>query len=65
MIKNQPAMWVPSLGQEDPLKKEMATHSDIFAWGIICSEASGRLSSIGSQRLRRDLATEHIHSRIL
>ena len=37
MVKNLPAMqetWVPSLGQEDPLKKEMATYSSILAWEI-------------------------------
>ena len=52
MIKNWPAMqemWIPSLGQKDPLNKEMATHSSIFAWGIVCSEAFGRLYSLGSQ----------------
>ena len=35
--------WVPSLGQEDPLEEEMATHSSILAWGIPRIEESGRL----------------------
>ena len=68
MVKNLPdkqETQVPPLSQEDPLEKEMATHSGIFAWGFVCLEASGRLSSIGSQRLRRDLATEQTHNRIL
>ena len=34
MVKNLPAMWEQSLGQEDPLEKEMATHSSILAWRI-------------------------------
>ena len=41
MVKNSPAneeMWVQSLGQEDPLEKEMATHSSIFAWRIPWTE---------------------------
>ena len=40
-------MWVPSLGQEDPLEKEMATHSSILAWEIPRTEESGRLQSMG------------------
>ena len=46
MKKNLPAMkeaWVQSLGQEDPLEKEMATHSSILAWKIPWTEESGRL----------------------
>ena len=39
--------WVQSLGQEDPLKKEMATHSSILAWKIPWSEESDRLQSMG------------------
>ena len=48
MVKNVPAMWetwVQYLGQEDPLEKEMATHSNILTW----TEELGRLQSIGSQ----------------
>ena len=41
--------WVRSLGQEDPLEKEMETHSSILAWEIPWTEESGRLQSMGSQ----------------
>ena len=54
MVKNLPAMQeaqVQSLGREDPLEKEMATHSSIFAWRIPWTEEPGRLQSIGSQRV--------------
>ena len=50
--------WLPSLGQEDPLEKEMATHSGILAWEIPWTEEPGGLQSMGSQRVRQDLATE-------
>ena len=43
--------WVQSLGQEDPLEKEMATHSSILAWKIPWTEDPGRLQSMGSQRV--------------
>ena len=46
MVKNLPAMWetrVQSMGQEDPLEKEMATHSSILAWGIPWAEEPGGL----------------------
>ena len=49
-----PAMqetWVHSLGQEDPLEKEMATHSVTLAWKIPWMEQPGRLQSTGSQRV--------------
>ena len=46
------------LGQEDPLEKEMATHSSILAWGIPCTEEPGRLQSMGLQRVGHDLATK-------
>ena len=52
IVKNLPAMWetqVQPLGQEDPLEKEMATHSSILAWRIPGTEEPGRLHSIGSQ----------------
>ena len=42
-------MWVQSLGQEDCLEKEMATHSSILAWKIPCTEEPGGLQSTGSQ----------------
>ena len=46
--------WVQSLGQEDPLEKEMAIHSSTIAWKIPRTEESGRLQSMGSQRVRHD-----------
>ena len=49
--------WVRSLGQEDPLEKEMATHSSILAWRIPWTEEPGRLQSTGSQRVGHDWAT--------
>ena len=54
LVKILPAMeemWVQSLGQEDPLEKEMATHSSILAWEIPWSEEPGGLQSMGSQRV--------------
>ena len=60
-VKNLLAMqetWVQPLGQEDPLEKEMATHSSILAWRIPRTEEPGRLQSMGSQRVRHDLATK-------
>ena len=54
MVKCLPAMWetwVRSLGQEDPLEKEMATHSSILAWKIPWMEEPGRLQSMGLQRV--------------
>ena len=44
-------MWVQSLGQEDPLEKEMVTHSSILAWEITWTEEPGGLQSMGSQRV--------------
>ena len=61
MRKNPPAvleMGVRSLGQEDPLEKEMATHSSILAWRIPWTEEPGGLQSMGSQRLGQDLGTK-------
>ena len=57
MVKRLPAMqetWVQSLGQEDPLEKEMATHSITLAWKIPWMEEPGRLQSMGSLRVGRD-----------
>ena len=45
---------VPSLGQEDPLEKEMATYSRTLAWKIPWTEETGMLQSMGSQRVRHD-----------
>ena len=61
MVNNPPAMqetWVRSLGLEDPLEKEMATHSNILTWEILWAEEPGRLRSIELQRVEHDLATE-------
>ena len=57
MVKNPPVMqenWVHSLGWEDPLEKEMATHSSILAWRISWTEEPGGLQSTGSQRVGHD-----------
>ena len=57
MVKSLPAVqetWVQSLGQEDPLEKEMATQSSILAWKIPWMEEPGRLQSIESQRVGHD-----------
>ena len=65
MAKNLPAMQktqVCSLGWEDPLEKEMATHSSILAWEIPRTEEPGGLQSMRLQRVRHDLATEHTHT---
>ena len=56
-VKPLPAMrqtWVQSLGQEDPLEKEMAIHSSTLAWKITQMEETGRLQSMGSQTVRHD-----------
>ena len=53
-------MWVQSLGQEDPLEEEMATHSSILAWKIPGTEEPCGLQSIVSQRAGQDSVTEHI-----
>ena len=46
--------WVQSLGWEDPLEKEMATHSSTLAWKILWTEGPGRLQSMGLQRVRHN-----------
>ena len=46
--------WVRSLGQEDPLEKEMAIHSSTLAWKIPWTEEPGRLQSMGSQKVGHD-----------
>ena len=60
-LKRLPAMretWVRSLGQEDPLEKEMATHSSILAWRIPWTEEPGGLQSVGLQRIGHDGVTK-------
>ena len=54
LVKNLPVVQETqdqSLGWEDPLQKEMATHSSILAWRISWTEEPGRLQSMGSQRV--------------
>ena len=56
-VKHLPAMqetWVRPLSQEDPLEKEMATHSSTLAWNIQWTEKPGRLQSVGLQRVGHD-----------
>ena len=58
-VKHLPAKqetWVPSQDQEDPLEKEMETHSSILAWRIPWTEEPGRLQSMGLQRVGHDCA---------
>ena len=57
LVKNLPAVqetWVRSPGQEDPLEKEMATHSSTLAWRIPWIEEHGGLPFTGSQRVGHD-----------
>jgi len=57
MVEPLPTMqetWVQSLIWEDPLEKEMTTHSSALAWKIPWTEAPDRLESTGSQRVRHD-----------
>ena len=53
-----PETGVQSMGQEDPLEKDMATHSSILAWEIPWTEEPDGLQSMGSQRVGHDLETE-------
>ena len=56
-VKNLPATWetqVQTLGQEDPLEKETATHSSTLAWKIPWTEEPGWLQTMGSQRVGHD-----------
>ena len=57
MVKRLPAMretQVQALGQEDPLEKEMATHSRTLAWKILWMEEPGKLQSMGLQKVGHD-----------
>ena len=61
LVKNLPAIQethVRFLGGEDPLEKELATHSSILAWNIPWTEETGELQSMGLQRVGLDLATK-------
>ena len=51
-------MLIQSLGQEDPLEKQMATHSRILAWKIPWTEEPGRLQPMGSQKVRHNLVSK-------
>ena len=67
LVKHVPAIqetWVQSLGWEDPLEKEMATHYSILAWRIPWAEEPGGLQSMGLQRVGHNWAT-HTHTHIL
>ena len=60
-VRNLPAMqetWVQSLGWENPLEKEVATHSSILAWETPWTEEPGELQSTRSQRVGHNLATK-------
>ena len=64
MLKHLPTMWetwVQSLGQEDTLEKEMATHSSILAWKVPQTGGTRWLQSMELQRVRHELANEHVH----
>ena len=61
-MQEMPEMQIPSLGWEDALEEEMAPHSSVFAWRIPWTEEPGELQSMGSQRVRHDLVTEHTHN---
>ena len=57
MVKRLPALvetWVQSLGWQDPLEKEIATHSSTLAWKIPWTEEPDRLQSMGSQKVGHD-----------
>ena len=65
VVKNPPTMQemrVQSLGQEDPLEKEMAIHFSILPWEISWTEEPGRLWFMGSQTVGHNLATKHTHT---
>ena len=63
-VKNSPLVqemqetWVQSLGQEDPMEEEMATHSSILVWETPWTGEPGGLESMGSQRVRHDWVIE-------
>ena len=68
VVRNPPAMqetWVQSLGWEDPLEKEMATHSSTLAWEIPWREEPGGLQSMGSHRVGHDWGTACTHTHLV
>ena len=67
-VKSPPTVQetqVQSLVWEDPLEKEMATHSSTLAWEVPWTEEPGGLQSVGSQRVRHDWMTEHAYIHVL
>ena len=68
-VKNLPVMQetqeaqVPSLGGENPLERQTATHSSFLAWEILWTEEPGWLQSKGSSRVRHDQVTNHARVR--
>ena len=65
VVKNPPAVhetWIRSLSQEDPLRKGMATHSNILAWRISWTEEPGGLQSMGSQSVEHDWESNQVIS---
>ena len=67
-LKHLPALretWVQFLGREDPLEKELATHSSVLAWRIPWTKEPGGLQSTGSQRVGHDFTFTFSHPRCL
>ena len=67
VVKNPPASSEDVgliLGLAKSLEKGTTTHSNILTWQIPCTEEPGRLQSMGSQRVRHDLATKHTHTHL-
>ena len=68
MVKNPPAKqetWIQSLGGEDLLVEEMATHSSILAWRIPWTEEPGRIQPMGSQRVGHDCVSNSFSHKIM
>ena len=68
MVKNLPAVWETwssSLGWEDPLEEDIATHSSTLAWRIPRTEEAGGLQSMWLQRVGQDQATKHSTAHVL
>ena len=61
-VQEMQERWVRSLGREDPLEKERATHFSILVWRIPWTEEPGGLQSMGLRRIKHNGATEHTHT---
>ena len=61
-VQEMQERWVRSLGREDPLEKERATHFSILVWRIPWTEEPGGLQSMGLRRIKHNRATEHAHT---